>query len=681
MSTIIDATKHCFVVVFQFCHMSENKTPTVINVQKSGMPFVPLGATIITLLLVIAGSVGLILFQVPLLSQSRDDRGSASVSDGEITITSSPSTDSKLKLNERAKIDVNINTHNKHISEVELVFNVVTNVAEEVEIQTYSTYQLQVMQQEIEKTSDGFLLSYKAKPSQGTTFINNAPQAILSLVFTPKNSGTFKLAFDTEKSKAITDSSDRLRTVGTLEYVTYNPNTTKACNETCDDNADCGNNHRCYENRCRLVTNVSSTSCAIADTNTRQCNQVCGSNSDCANDHVCYSNRCRRADNPDSTVCALSSTAQQEEIRKSCNQPCTDNRGCYNNLRCYQGHCRLATNVSSTSCSAMTQKTVSAQYYAPVVSKGGSPKGGEIDDISVKVSPTPSIRPRISPTPTASNSATLSGTLSPFPTLKPTSTPVITPLPDSVTNSGGFFNTFSSRFGSLMTMIGLGIGGIILALALLFLLSRLFGRRSTSSNTAASKNQTYEKELQKKIDELKQQNSKSTTIASLGTQPPAATLVSNPPRATLPTPVVKPSLPAAPPMTQLPPAPRPIAPQIMPAAPVANLPPQMSSSANLPPASTLRPITAYKPISTLPTAAPFKPPQAISRPPSQVVPQPSQAIARPPSPRPSTTPTTVFEPNRSSMLDRIKQRGITTPGNPPAATPTQSLPPSPPKSK
>jgi LPXTG-motif cell wall-anchored protein len=117
---------------------------------------------------------------------------------------------------------------------------------------------------------------------------------------------------------------------------TPTPSTTpqSQCNATCTATTDCSNaGHICYENRCRLATNVTSSTCATPVSPTPSpvvyvtpmpgCNEVCNSNADCSNsNHICYTtggvNRCRLASYPTSENCnapvTVTQTVTQQQV-------------------------------------------------------------------------------------------------------------------------------------------------------------------------------------------------------------------------------------------------------------------------------------------------------------------------------------------------------------------------------
>lgn len=239
--------------------------------------------------------------------------------------------------------------------------------------------------------------------------------------------------------------------------VSYSSSTTaKACDANCSSNADCADDHRCYDTgsgdkRCRLNTNLTSTSCSHPTGGPNySCNQYCANTAECAAGFSCWNNYCRNPYNVESPTCVNPSTRQSELIRESCNKTCSANRDCANNMRCFNGSCRLATNPSSTSCSAAVIPTTTAP-----------PKGGTIatptPNPAATVRPIATIRPTATPSATLAPSPTATATAIPAPvaTIQPTPSPTAaTPTPqpepapeESVLDS--FFSRVTSFFNSL----------------------------------------------------------------------------------------------------------------------------------------------------------------------------------------------------------------------------------------
>ena len=223
--------------------------------------------------------------------------------------------------------------------------------------------------------------------------------------FVAKDSNTFLVTVDGTNAYAETNEDNNSTTS------IFGTTTSTSCNIVCENNGNCADSQRCYDTgsdkRCRLVTNLSSTSCTSIATPGRSCNQYCADTNECAEGYNCWYNKCRNPYNVESESCVNPSNRTLELIRENCNVSCSANKDCANNMRCLSGSCRLATNPSSTSCSASTVATVSKGY--------------------VKATPKPTATPKTTakPSPTASASATPTPT--PIPTVQPT--PVATPEP------------------------------------------------------------------------------------------------------------------------------------------------------------------------------------------------------------------------------------------------------------
>lgn len=139
----------------------------------------------------------------------------------------------------------------------------------------------------------------------------------------------------------------------------------KQCNESCTNNSECAPNLSCYQNQCRLVTNLESEICVLPPDAglDRTCNEYCADNNECTSGFVCSWNRCRNPLNLDATDCrkpevatnttykTLASLPQiKSNVSQYCNAYCNYNRDCGPNFRCYENQCRLATNPKSNIC-------------------------------------------------------------------------------------------------------------------------------------------------------------------------------------------------------------------------------------------------------------------------------------------------------------------------------------------
>ncbi len=473
---------------------------------------------IVSLTLVIAGTIGLILLQKPLKEESLDIRQQASIDNGQVSVSSSPTSGSSIDVNQTTTISFQANTTGVQTDGVQLVFNIITDtISETPTISVPTASGLQNTYAQIENTSDGYLVSVIATPQQmGSTFSSNSPVTIAQLKFKPTSTGNIEINFDRERSKSIIHASnppeDALTHLETITYTTQQVSdgqtggtiggdkdehgcltaagyewcepkqkclrtweescetggvVVKKCNEVCSSNAECDVNQRCYNGHCRLVTNVSSTTCSELEDQGLNfgCNHYCADSRECNDQYACLENKCRRADNPDDALCHVPSTTIQNDITQNCNQTCSTNKDCAANLRCYYGACRLATNVSSTTCTAATVKTVSNLYAQPAAPTA-MPKGGDIEnqnqldeDETDNTIPAAIVsKPSPSPTPSAKTSPAIEEE---------------TAL-DSIINS-------LEKTGvpvSLFPIIALGIGGLLL---LLLIIPKIFSQKNNQN--------------------------------------------------------------------------------------------------------------------------------------------------------------------------------------------------------
>lgn len=534
--------------------------------------------TLISLLLILLGTVGLVALQKPLQEKSQDVRSDASVSGGQITVSGSPSSGSTLNI-ETTTIDFRANTQGVQTDGVQLVFNIITNtLGSTPSISVPSGSGLQNSYSNVEQTGDGYLVSVIALPQQiGQTFSSTSATTIAQLRLPITQAGGVEISFDPEKSKSIIHDTnppqDSLNHVSALNYTVSNgstactedakqcpdgssvsrvaPNcefaacpddnddnsdnndsnddagtggvTVKGCNLSCSSNSECETDHRCYNGQCRLVTNVSSTSCQpVADQGlSRGCNQYCADSQECGYGYSCLENKCRRADNPDDSYCNIPASTVQQGIAEGCNKACGTNADCAMNLRCYYGSCRLATSPSSTTCSAVTTKTVSSLYTK---TKTVEPKGGDLMDQESTDSATPAA---IIATPTPS----------------PSSSPVAKGLPEEMTALDSVLNSMrnSGLPVNLFPFLALGAGFLLL---LVVFIPKIFGGKKTQiyqpKPPVASTNNQYEKELQAKLDEMK----RSTPPPAAPVSKPAKPVVKPPVKTQIS--VEKPSIPPTP---------------------------------------------------------------------------------------------------------------------------------------
>jgi hypothetical protein len=365
--------------------------------QKSSLA--PLVLSFLSFFLIGVGSASIFLFQSPLQEGQFDTRNSAAIDAGMVILTTSPASGSTFTSTQSATVNIQANTQGVLVDGIQLTFKV-TTTASEIVVNPVANSGVQVNNVEVEKVSDGYLVSFATIPvSPNTSFSSTSATNIVQLVLNKLAGGITQITFDNTNSKSLVHNSnpirDELRTLPVFHFVIANAASPtpspKQCNQSCTSNVECGNNFRCYQNQCRLAVNPTSSSCSAAPDQglQRTCNQYCADTKECADGFTCFSNRCRKPENPDSATCGQVTGTTSQAMNKSCNTTCASNKECAVNLRCYNGTCRLATNPSSTTCSATNQTTVSGYF-------GKGEKGA--DDGSGSISSTPSAKPSTAPT-------------------------------------------------------------------------------------------------------------------------------------------------------------------------------------------------------------------------------------------------------------------------------------------
>ncbi len=306
---------------------------------------------------------------------------------------------------------------------------------------------------------------------------------------------TNKLTLTADATNAVSEKAEDNNTlVAEFRYQTA----ASACNATCGSNSDCPANYRCYatgtDKRCRLVSNVSSTSCSttVSQDIARKCNEYCADTSECAAGYSCWYNRCRNPRNLESKSCSNPAGHTQSATiytQAGCNAGCTTSRDCQAGLRCVAKACRHPLNTSDTTCSPYTgsgalsgskgeeKPLPSSTPKAGATPKPGSGNGGTATSSGTTASP----RPGTSGNP----QATLWPTSSDIPSGQDTS--LTSPLPSAAPTETAydFLNVlFGYSFAQIAAMKLWGVSVATLAVAagvliLLIILSvvALLGRR------------------------------------------------------------------------------------------------------------------------------------------------------------------------------------------------------------
>lgn len=357
--------------------MRKNET-TISKIKKNLRNLIPYLGT----LLVAAGIIGLLFIQKPL--QTSQDIRKEAAEDKTVTW---PNITSELRVplveNKTGELAFHLNNGGYTFRKIYAVFSLSNKDLDTPEILVNDGSGFEAEKIDVEKTTDGYLVSVVAVPHNLNWFTEPTDKSLIKVKLVPKKAGTLVLNFDQDRTYGETFGPAILIHVpGEIKYditgttppptsppPTSPPPVIQGCNETCSSNAGCQVGMRCYtvdgENRCRLATNPTSSSCQSSNNDQeiqRSCNQYCASNAECTTGLTCWNSFCRNPENPEDNRCANPTSQQAALTINGCSEKCSTNADCAINLRCYEGECRLATNPSSTSCSAVTKQTVSTAY-------------------------------------------------------------------------------------------------------------------------------------------------------------------------------------------------------------------------------------------------------------------------------------------------------------------------------
>ncbi len=197
---------------------------------KSASPMnknLPLFLSGLSFLFIVMGLASVFFLQPTLRNQSQDTRKAASVSNGQVTLGS---TFQDVTATTDAHISLLVNTHGVQTDGVQVVFNVITDVTDSMTVDIPVNIGLHAVHQEIEKTSDGFLISIIAVPDLGQTFSPAQETILANLKFKPTKAGTIRLSFDEDNSLSTVHGSnppkDELKTIPVFDYTTVGVITT-----------------------------------------------------------------------------------------------------------------------------------------------------------------------------------------------------------------------------------------------------------------------------------------------------------------------------------------------------------------------------------------------------------------------------------------------------------------------
>jgi hypothetical protein len=312
--------------------------------------------TFLGILFVISGAMGLLAIQSQ-LADTQELRGRAAHQEVVAPRIYPININQDLYADEEGEISIVLETGGIKPTRVRTVFNIINSDLETPEIFVNLNSGFKAESLEVEQVDDGYLVSITALPYEPIISTQNNSNLQLSLTpfiqikIEPENEGTLGINFDDDKSYLETQTLKYFLETTNAEFNIVNKDDggggdddggandetetpqLQQCGQTCQSNADCDVNLRCFDTGsqkvCRLVRNVSSPTCEA------------------------------KSDQQTTTT-----TQQPESVVSNCGESCNTNADCDINLRCYQSECRLVTNPSSLTCSVTTTTTASTVYGA-----------------------------------------------------------------------------------------------------------------------------------------------------------------------------------------------------------------------------------------------------------------------------------------------------------------------------
>lgn len=335
------------------------------------------------------------------LLQKQEIRKEASADNNKAELILVPSS-TPLRADTLSTVFIRLDTHGQSVDGVQVVFDLFTDVTDQVSVQVKEGQGLRRAWDKVEGIENGKRVSFATisnDPYQ--SFYSNSPTDIAEVTFVAKKPGNLAMVFDQFMTKvnkhqqlknilkpiviqeykiatAPTPVPKPIKTVSPIptQSPVISPTavsskggvetnevtdsvmakvaltsevstiTQSVCNDPCQFSTQCGKDFLCYEGSCRLATNLSSTNCQDIAQRSKSCNQDCSQAIECQTGLTCFENKCRTSSNPQSQTCLSS----QGEVPQLCGNSCSVNTDCGDSLSCFAGECRLATNPSSTNC-------------------------------------------------------------------------------------------------------------------------------------------------------------------------------------------------------------------------------------------------------------------------------------------------------------------------------------------
>jgi cell division septation protein DedD len=187
----------------------------IIYVEKPKVSLVPLALSAASLLFIVLGAASLFYLQKP-LQEVQQTQSDASVSNGQVILTSDLSSTSTYTQGVPSIIDLKFNSQGVQLSGIQIVAKVQSN-SELPTIEVPTSGDLQAIFQEVEQVSDGFLVSViVTHRTLGQNFSSSSPTTFARLTVPLRAAGAIQVGYDRANSFATVANTspprDELRT-------------------------------------------------------------------------------------------------------------------------------------------------------------------------------------------------------------------------------------------------------------------------------------------------------------------------------------------------------------------------------------------------------------------------------------------------------------------------------------
>ncbi len=318
------------------------------------------------------------------LQQSTDFRRLADTTPRNVELVFVPSS-TPLTTDTLSTLFIRLDTHGEQIDGVQVVFDMKTEVTQDVTLRVKEPAGLRKAWEKVEGIDGGKRISFALiTTSPGSPFSNGNPADVAEIIFTATKTGPVDLVFDDGWTKANKHKQyvNVLKHYVALQYqVAQAPSPTPKASAstgtsgtkggtsgggtsgtTTGTKGTTGTSSKTTTATVTVTTGVGGTGSTTGSgvgtaspsptpaLDLAMCNKSCTYSSQCGEGFLCYRGQCRRKGNVTSSTCAK----VDDTGSLACNATCTSSSECKNGLACYQSKCRNSSNPESTSCAGVT---------------------------------------------------------------------------------------------------------------------------------------------------------------------------------------------------------------------------------------------------------------------------------------------------------------------------------------